>query len=253
MRRRAALIGAAGAAGALAGGCALWRPTPAPLVQRAFTAGGPAAAPRPLVVLLPGRYMALDELVDHGFTAALPALGVEADLLLVDAHMGYYRERSVVQRLHEDVMLPARRRGVPAVWLAGISLGGMGALLYDDAYPGEAAGLLLLAPYLGEPPTVQAVRAAGGLRQWVPPPATEDDPALGPGPRLWRHLHGLVAQGRPPLYLGFGERDRFAPGLQVLAEALPASHVAAGPGGHDWPAWRPAWATLLERLPLPRR
>ena len=65
-------------------------------------------------------------------------------MVVADAHVGYFRNRSFEDRLRADVMVPARARGYESIWLAGISLGGLGALLYADEHPEEVAGLLLI-------------------------------------------------------------------------------------------------------------
>lgn len=239
-------------------GCGLWRPTVVPLQQIAFPlpCAATLAAPPALLVLLPGRYMRLQELIDQGFVQAVRERGIEADVLLVDAHLGYYTDGTLVQRLHADVVEPARRRGVTQIWLAGISLGAFGALHYSESDPGAVAGVIALGPYLGEPPATEPIRAAGGLRAWQPAAAAEPPPHDEGDRRLWRWLKAQTAApppDRPALFLGFGDDDRFKVPQRLLAQALPPDRTVSVPGGHDWPAWRPAWRTLLDRLPLPRR
>ena len=184
--------------------------------------------------------------------------GIAADVVLVDAHFGYYRDRSVVDRLQADVIAPALAQGYAHVWLVGISLGGVGALLYTSQQPQAIAGIVAIAPYLGEPATIDAIRAQGGLKSWRSPP----DP-LAPddiGTLLWRWLQPYALAdsladapaARPPLYLGYGLGDRLRPGHDLLAAALPADHVFTAPGGHDYPAWRAVWAQALDAAPLPR-
>lgn len=195
--------------------------------------------------------MKLGELAREGFIETLRASGVRADLLRVDAHEAYYRDRSVVDRLHTDIVQPARARGYQHIWLAGISLGGLGALLYADAHPDEVAGLLLIAPYLGEAPTAADVAAQGGPERWMPP--SDSDDVIGV--RAWSAVRQHLTQGAAaskPLYLAFGAQDRLAATHRVLADALPPQHVMTAAGGHDWPAWHPLWQRLLDEAPLPR-
>lgn len=230
-------------------GCG-WLPRPAvtPLPTREDPgACGPADT---LIVLLPGRGMTLGELGREGFTDTLRASGVRADLLRVDAHQTYYRDRSVVDRLHADVVRPARARGYREIWLAGISLGGLGALLYADEHPGEVAGLLLIAPYLGEGLTAAEVAAQGGPQRWAPSSLSDDAVGVRAWSAVKRHLTRSAAS--TPLYLAFGTEDRLSPTHRVLADALPPQRVMTTAGGHDWPAWRPLWQRLLSEAPLPR-
>lgn len=208
-----------------------------------------------LLVLLPGAYSAPQEFVDAGFGAAVRERGLAVDVLRVDAHLGYYDNAgSLLLRLDQDVIRPARARGYRSIWLAGISIGGFGSLAYAASRPGEVAGVIVLAPYLGERLTSTVIDNAGGLAQWR---STLPTPDAGPRERrelqLWQWLqaYATTPAERPPLWLGYGVDDRFAFSHRLLAAVLPADHVATTPGGHDWPEWSRLWGDLLPRLPLP--
>jgi pimeloyl-ACP methyl ester carboxylesterase len=207
-----------------------------------------------LVVLLPGVRSDPEEFVREGFVQALRQRSIAADVMLVDAHIGYYNDRSIIDRLDADVLGPARSGGYRAVWFVGISLGGFGALLHEEMVPGNAAGVVLLAPYLGDRPTSEAIYAAGGLRAWNPPAGALPPEKMDAS--LWRWLHAYAMQpapqARPPLYLGYGVSDRYAFSHRLLAAVLPAERVFTTAGGHDWPAWRQLWQQALQVLPLPR-
>ena len=94
-----------------------------------FDDTGPFAAPT-LVVLLPGAYSGPQEFVDEGFVQALRQRRLQADVVVAGARIEHYIEGPVLDRLHEQVVAPARARGVRQVWLVGISLGGLFALAY---------------------------------------------------------------------------------------------------------------------------
>jgi alpha-beta hydrolase superfamily lysophospholipase len=68
--------------------------------------------------------------------------------------------------LHDAVIAPGMARGYRRLWLLGISVGGMGALLYTAARFASVDGLVLLAPFLGTPGTLAEVSAAGGITAW---------------------------------------------------------------------------------------
>ena len=231
-------------------GCAAWRPLTVPM--RSIAVPGACAAPvDTLLVLLPGSYSLPEEFEREGFLDAVRAHRLAADLLLVDAHVGYYHQRSVVDRLQADVIAPARARGYRNIWLAGISIGGLGAMLYAEARPGEVDGLVLLAPYLGTPLVAKDIANAGGLAAWRAPPApVAQDLDAG----LWRWLQQQTgpAAATPPLWLGYGLDDRFATNAEQLRRALPATRVFTAPGGHDWPVWTGLWQRMLPALPIPR-
>lgn len=213
-----------------------------------------AGATDTLLVLLPGRGMLTGEFAEEGFIDAVRSRRLAVDVLRADAHIGYYDNRRIAARLREDVIAPAQARGYRRIWLVGVSLGGMGALVYANEHPTELAGVVVLAPYLGEPPVIAEIAAAGGLRQWTAPASGVASDDLGG--RLWRSLKPYATQpdppGKPPLFLGYGQDDRLAPGHRLLAAALPAERVATTPGGHDWPEWRWLWNDTLARLALPR-
>ena len=211
-------------------------------------AGCPAST---LIVWLPGAGSTIDEFTRERFVEVLRERRIAADTLLADAHLGYYRNRSIVDRLEADVFAPARAAGYKQVWLAGISLGGLGTLLHESKVPGEVAGMVAIAPFLGEAPELDAIEAAGGLARWTPPPVTEGEPV---GTELWRWLKGYLAPGanRPPLYLAYATEDRLSQGHRLLAANLPPQRVVTTQGGHDWPEWRRLWGQLLDKLPLPK-
>ena len=232
-------------------GCARLREAPVPIVVRSI----PATCATPvdtLVVLLPGAFDKPEDFIAEGFVDALKARGIAADVALVDATIPYYREQLIVPRLNADVIAPARARGIRHVWLAGISLGGLGSLIYANEGKATVDGLMLMAPYLGERPTVAEVAASGGLASWAPPGRIPDEDL---DRRIWQVAKKLTV-GRDPtspqLFLGFGVDDRFVTAHRLLAAAMPADRVFTAPGGHDWPAWRAVWSAMLDAAPLPR-
>ena len=238
--------------GVLLSGCALWRPSVAPI--RVLAEPARCATPvDTLIVMLPGSYSLPEEFQRESFVKILRARHLAADLVLVDAHVGYYRNRSIVDRLAEDVIRPARARGYRHVWIAGISIGAVGAMLYANVHPDDVDGVVLIAPYLGSQLTAKAVRIAGGLQAW---PAPEAVPSPDLDSILWPWLQsqtapGMTAVRKLPIFLGYGEQDRFAYNDEVLAAELPSARVFTTPGGHDWPPWTVLWKRLVEALTLP--
>jgi pimeloyl-ACP methyl ester carboxylesterase len=224
----------------LLAGCAHLRPATAPMRTVAYREGDSA---RTLIVLLPGRRDSPEDFGRFDFPALAARAGVVADMVAVDAHLGYYYHRTIVERLHEDVIAPARKR-YARIWLAGISIGGTGSLLYAAEHPQNVDGILLLAPYLGEKDLIDEVAAAGGLRGWSPPARlAPDDFQL----QLWVWLKSYFdrSENRPPLYLGYGRSDSFARADGLLGGALPPGHVLTAPGGHDWRTWKELWKLFL--------
>ena len=223
--------------------CALPRATAVPLAHEAFPAR-PDERACCLVVLLPGHGDTPQDFVDHGFVAALRRAAVPVDVLAVAAHSGYYFKGTVAERLHADVLAPARAAGYRQIWLVGVSMGGFGALWTAQLHPEVVSGLVLLAPFTGRPRIVEPINAEG-IRQWQPRPerGTWDY-------ELWRWLHRLGRPDavRPPIYLAHGQDDA-STGTLMLAELLPPEHVLVIPGDHDWDTWVPLWDQLISRVP----
>lgn len=205
-----------------------------------------AEAPTRLVVVLPGRGDDVQALRESGIAPAIQAAWPDADVVLAGLGFGYYMQGRAPQRLHDEVIVPARARGYREVWLMGASMGGMGTLMYDRAYPGDADGLVLLAPYLGDRALVDDIRTRG-LAQWDAGPVPAQVDAGNYQRELWRHLQGwhhAPARTRS-VWLGYGASDRLAGAIPPLAGVLPEDHVVVVEGGHAWKVWSPLAQRLL--------
>jgi pimeloyl-ACP methyl ester carboxylesterase len=236
----------------LASLAACYRPRPATVPLRVLRHDQPGGAHRNLVVFLPGRGDLPEDFVRRGLFQIAQEAGLDADVLAVDSHLGYYLDRSIVLRLHDDVIAPARARGYQRIWLAGISLGALGSILYMQEHPGEVAGAALLAPYLGEKVLLTEIEKAGGVRTWQPAQFSGGDYQR----ETWKWLRSHYAREEPdapPLWLGYGRSDRYRQGDRILAAILPQERVFSAPGGHGWGAWRALWADLVAAGAFPRR
>lgn len=250
-QRRRLLARGLAAAAALAmlgatSGCSLLTPPVLPRMDLLRHPGPCPGRSDTLVVMLPGAYSRPPEFVAAGFPQALREHGADADVLIVDSHLGYYSDRSLLRRLRDEVVQPARAEGYRRIWLVGISLGGMGALGYAVRHGAEIDGVLALAPYLGPRRLTQQVDDAGGPRAWRAAGLDADDPEDSDelGRELWRSFAAPEAV-LPPVHLGYGLDDRFASAHRRFAELLPDARVSTAPGGHDWPAWRSLWQRWL--------
>jgi len=227
---------------ALIVGCGFFRPTPTPIrTVRAQQVPGAHT----LIVFLPGRGGDPEDFQQQGFEQIVAEAGLPADTIAVDAHLGYYRNRTVVTRLQEDVIRPARAAGYDRIVLVGISMGGLGAVLYAKQQPQDIAAVVLIAPFLGDKPVLEEIERAGGLRSWSP---KEPLPEADYQRELWQWLKGYTnpLAARPPLYLGFGTEDRFAQSHRLLAGVLPSAQVFPAPGQHTWEPWRVVFRQILK-------
>jgi pimeloyl-ACP methyl ester carboxylesterase len=197
-----------------------------------------------LLIFLPGIRDKAAVFAEEGFVAAVRANAIQADMIGVEAHLGYYEKKEFLPRLKEDVIAPARLLGYENIWLVGISLGGFGALWYDIENPGDLTGIVVLAPYLGEPEVVEEVARSGGLTAWHPAIDGEIDDQH----RIWRGLKNYerLEKSSQRVYLGYGLQDKFAAPDGMLAAVLPQSQVFTIEGGHDWSTWRPLWDAILK-------
>lgn len=206
---------------------------------------------RTLVVFLPGRGDSVKSYENEGFVQMLSSGKGAVDALGVEAHLGYYRDRSLLKRLREDVLLPAKKEGYSDIWLVGISLGGLGAILYDSTYPADLAGVIVMAPYLGEGTLLAEISRAGGLTAWRPAVVVDGYQEQEIWLKLKEYAGGsMMGAGR--VFLGFGESDRFAPTNRYFAANLASGQTVIVPGGHDWPTWQDLWPRLLKISPLAR-
>lgn len=220
-------------------GCGAFRPATTPIRSVVIHDAGETKC---LAVILPGRYAAPETFAPFGKTVA--ARGDSLDVVAVDAHLGYYRTRTVLQRVREDVILPARANGYDEVWLTGVSLGGLGALLYLRDHPEDLSRVLAIAPFLGDEAVIDEISAAGGPRRWTPA-ATLGTDDIGRNIWSWLVSDGFL-QSKVPVILGWGTGDEFDRANRLLASLLPENRAFAIPGGHDMKTWDEIWGRFLD-------
>jgi pimeloyl-ACP methyl ester carboxylesterase len=240
MRFIAATIALTIATLAMTGCTVFMRNTPTPIPSQTERISATTSAST-LVVFLPGRGGSMSDFARNGFLATLHEAGVNADTLAVDAHLGYYIKRTVIERLWADVLQPARQQGYRRIVLVGVSLGGVGALLCERDHPGAVDALVLLSPYLGDKDQFfKRIAAAGGPAAWA---VGRDLHAGEVEEQLWTFL-GARSTALPPTWLLFGQSDSLGRGHRLLATLLPTARVVSIAGAHDWPTWRTLWRAV---------
>jgi pimeloyl-ACP methyl ester carboxylesterase len=221
-----------------------WLPRPTPIPVGQLSAGSRNGSD--LVVFLPGRWSRVAEFERERFFEIAAKRWPNARLVAPDLHLGYYKNQSVARRLHEDVILPARRSGVKTVRLVGISMGGLGALIYDVEYPQQVNEMILLSPFVGEEDALKEIESAGGLEKWRPGEIAQRDFTR----KLWLKLRESWREkgNRPRVLLGCGQDDRLAASNRLFAkEFLKPGEQLWSPGGHDWPTWQVLFERLIEK------
>lgn len=179
-----------------------------------------------VLVMLPGRHSRGSDFKRYGF-------GDHAvcNLIAADAHFGYYRNQSVLERLHDDVISNLNK----PIMVGGISMGGLGAAMYALTYPDDVSGLLLMAPFLADEKLVNRIEAQGlDVRN-------DDSSLIKRQLQVWQYL----LETEKPLVVGCGESDEFAPAIRLLQNMKPDATYIWVPGGHDWPTWQEIWAQYL--------
>jgi enterochelin esterase-like enzyme len=194
----------------------------------------PGAGRRPLLVFLHGRGSGEEGHLDGAFLRALADLGPAAPAVVFpnggEASFWHARASGDWVRYVLDEVVPEAARRLRAdasrVAIAGISMGGFGALNIARAAPGRLC-------------------AAGGHSAAIWTKAGETAPgAFDDAADFARHdlvaaarRDGPRALGGAPVWLDVGEDDPFRPGVEALAAGLGAD-VRVWPGGHDRAYWR---------------
>jgi pimeloyl-ACP methyl ester carboxylesterase len=181
-----------------------------------------------------------------GFVEAVRRRKLPFDMVAPDLNFSYYEKRTLVERLTQDVIQPARSGGYDKIWLVGVSMGGLGAILYRGKAATSVDGILLLGPYLGERALLAEISTAGGLKYWNPGPYDEEKDWQ----RMvwdWLKAYSRQPEDRIPLYLGVGRDDLFYEGQKLLADALPPENVIAVSGGHRLSTFKKIWDIFLDR------
>ncbi|MCH7227049.1 alpha/beta fold hydrolase [Haloferula sp. A504] len=223
----------AGLLSLLATACTFFpRPAPSPVKMQTHE---PPGDPDQLVVLLPGRHSLPSEFEREGFVGILRSSRPHARIVAPDLHIGYYRNRQMAERLHRDVIIPAKQAGVRQITLVGISMGGLGAMLYELEHPGQVDEVILLSPFLGDESVITDIGQQGGLAALKPEGKDPDRFSR----KLWLGLRDrwLPRKDRPELHLACGESDRLASSTRLASAELRPAGTVWLPGDHDWQTW----------------
>lgn len=201
----------------------------------------PATEPgseRLLMVVLPGMGSDAQALKDHHVDEVIHKSWPQIDVLLTSATFAYYTHKVLVQRLEGDVLVPARQQGYRQIWLAGASVGAMGAILYEREYPNAVTGVVLFAPWMGTDEMLGEIQKAGGIGAWDPGPA-ELLSRANYQHEMWRVVKGWSDDPARAsrVWLVCGEQDPLLEASRLVAPAFAKSHYLEVAGGHTWDAW----------------
>lgn len=206
-----------------------------------------------LLILLRGIGGSHHDFEELGVVTEIRRLKLPFDIVVPNAHFGYYKNRTLVDRLYQDIIEPAQRQGYQNIWLAGFSMGGMGSLLYIRERPQDVNGILLISPFLGWDGMIHEIQKAGGISKWQTGTIVDED-----WERIlwgWIKKYSETPDLYPPLYLGFGRQDWVVDeGPPLLATILEKERVLTVDGRHDNETLMRIFYRQLEALaPLFRR
>jgi pimeloyl-ACP methyl ester carboxylesterase len=228
------------ASAAFAAGCASLLPAPTPMRSRADRLD-PKKPARCLLLLLPGVGDDDTDFANHGFIADLRKRNLSIDTISANATAGYYARRTAIDRLDADVLGP-NKAGYEQVWVAGISMGGLGSVLLARRHGLELTGVILIAPFLGEE-IVDEIQRVGGLAKWNGTSGIND---FQRDTWLWLKAASERPGSAPPIYLLSGDQDKFYVGHRLLGATLPPERRFRTRGDHDWGPWRVLWNDFLD-------
>ena len=232
------------------GACAVLRTpqVPMPFISDRLESAVPVSE-RALIVFLPGSQEVPQDLIDEGFVEQVRSREIVADIVIADAAPRHYTSGLFEERLRLDVIEPAMAQGYKEIWLAGISIGGFGTLLYSSLHSEKISGAIALAPFVASDHVLDEVTEAGGLRSWEVTPEPQD---WQRNLLAWLKRYGDTDAQLPKLYVGFGIDDGYDEMAQVFDGVLPGAQFRSAPGDHDWPPWKQLWGEFLDAAPLPR-
>lgn len=189
-----------------------------------------------LLVMLPGIGDYPKAFQRNQFIQEMKRRQLPLDAVAVNAHIGYYSDRTLLKRLKNDVVEPALEEGYERIHFMGISLGGYGTLLYMREYPEDLTSAILMAPYLGQP------NHYGYLLE-----VTEFPEKPHADSNLWPWLEKLPSNQRRKIHLAYGLGDQYSEGQELLSRYLPRENTTTVAGGHNWSTWQILWPRLLIR------
>lgn len=224
-------------------GCDAVRPVTTPIPMQFYSSDGPSNR---LVIFLPGLGDEVGAFERAGFVELLFASTDFADAVVPDAHLGYYLDRSIDERIYRDILLPYERQGYSEFLVVGVSLGGLGAIRLRHEFGSRVSGIVLIAPFLGNRSVVDAIQHAGDIRTWR---RQLGDRQPDVDENIWVMVEDLINQESDEIectIIAFGTGDKFERANRLLGQSIPEEMSFTANGGHNWTTWSSLWADILQ-------
>ena len=224
-------------------GCLFRTTIPIPMLEYGLM---DASENKNLLILLRGIGGNPEDFDKHSLIQEVRSRNLPFDIVVPNAHFGYYRSKTLEERLREDVIEPARMKGYRRIWLAGFSMGGLGSLFYLRSFKEDVDGVILSSPFMGWDTILNQIDSVGGIEQWTPKKNSDNWQQLI---WTWVKQYRQSPESYPPIYLGFGMNDTITgKGPTLLRAALPEKNVFTVPGGHTYKTFKRIWKIHLDRL-----
>lgn len=224
-------------------GCFSRAATPIPVLEYGRM---DASENKNLLILLRGLGGGSEDFEKHGLIQEIRSRRLPFDISVPDAHFGYYKSRTLEERLKEDVIQPARQKGYQQIWLAGFSMGGLGSLFYLKFFKEDVDGVILVSPFMGWENMLDEIEASGGIHNWKPKRNSDNWQQL-----IWEWVKTYIdsPDAYPPIYLGYGTQDGMTgKGPTLLSAAIQKDRVFSIKGRHDYKTFISIWKIHLDKL-----
>jgi len=189
-----------------------------------------------LLILLPGMGDSTEHYDKHRFPQTLQQLHSNWDVLVLDAHFGYYRDRVLIDAVKQDILPIIDRKTYKKIVVGGISMGGYGAMLLQYALAERVDGVILIAAYLGEKDLLEQATQQP-ISKWQAT-ANQD--------REQQALAYWYRQNKSKSLLAFGTADQFAKNMTWLGEETQEGNKYQREGGHKWTTWKLLWQEMVQ-------
>ena len=199
-----------------------------------------------MIIFLRGRGGDYKDFESQSFINEVKKRKLPFDMAAPNTHLGYYIGETLVPRLKADIIEPAKSRGYQKFWLVGVSMGGLGSLMYTMQHDEDIEGICLISPFLGYDKIINEISDAGGLSNWDPGDYNPDSDWQ----RMFWHWLKQCAKGEKPLpniYLGYGTEDSFSTAHKLLGDILPVEHIFTTPGEHTVDVMKKIWVIFLDK------
>ncbi len=199
-----------------------------------------------LIIFLPGLIDTAKTFKNENFFTIAREAGIKADMVSASIHIGHLIKEVMVKRLETDIFNPAIKAGYHNIWLVGLSIGGLNALLFYKKYEKNICGVVTISPYIADTELRKELQQAGSVKDWQPKSVENMKVFNKELQFLWVWLQKQVSNNNlQQIYLGYGEQDRYIEEIKLLQNILDNNNVITVDGHHNWVTGQKIWRQQL--------